>query len=205
MNRNLKWIALLTGLIVLIGGASILYDRLSGTAAPPAVLPTENETVAVPGTESGAGTEETAGAQERTAAPDFTVYDADGGEVKLSDFAGTPVVLNFWASWCPPCKSEMPDFDEAYREYGGRIAFVMVNMIDGQSETAASAQAFLAEQDFAFSVYFDTDMDAAMTYGVTSLPTTYFITAEGELAAYARGAIDRETLELGIAYIYDAE
>ena len=64
------------------------------------------------------------------AAPDFTVYNKEGKSVKLSDMKGTPVVLNFWASWCPPCKAEMPDFDEIAKEYSGKVVFMMVNQWD---------------------------------------------------------------------------
>ena len=210
MKKNGKAIALLTALIVLIGAAAILYEKLSPAVSPPALLPTESDTVTVPAesdvpspdaapSETDAGT---TAAPETQAAPDFTVYDGDGNPVKLSDFVGKPVVLNFWASWCPPCKGEMPDFDGAYRELGENVAFVMVNMTDGRQETLETAKDFLAGQDFAFPVYFDTDQDAAVTYGVTSLPTTYFIDADGNLAAYAMGAIDRETLDLGVSYIY---
>ena len=210
MKKNGKAIALLTALIVLIGAAAILYEKLSPAVSPPALLPTESDTVTVPAesdvpspdaapSETDAGT---TAAPETQAAPDFTVYDGDGNPVKLSDFVGKPVVLNFWASWCPPCKGEMPDFDGAYRELGENVAFVMVNMTDGRQETLETAKDFLAGQDFAFPVYFDTDQDAAVTYGVTSLPTTYFIDADGNLAAYAMGAIDRETLDLGISYIH---
>ena len=63
-------------------------------------------------------------------APDFTVYDAAGGEVHLSDFVGKPVILNFWASWCGPCKSEMPLFQQMYDTYGADISFMVVNPAD---------------------------------------------------------------------------
>ena len=72
---------------------------------------------------------------ELTLAPDFTVYDLEGNEVHLTDFFGKPIIVNFWASWCGPCKMEMPDFDVAYNTYKDDIVFLMVNMTDGSRET----------------------------------------------------------------------
>ena len=142
------------------------------------------------------------GSSNAIAAPDFTVYDMNGNAVKLSDMKGTPVVLNFWASWCPPCKAEMPEFDEIAKEYEGKVAFMMVNLTDGQSETQSSAQAFIDSMGYTFPVYFDLDSDAAYKYGVQSIPTTYFIDAQGNLIAGATGAIDGDTLRRGISMIY---
>ena len=134
-------------------------------------------------------------------APDFTVYDAQGNPVKLSDFAGKPLVLNFWATWCGPCKMEMPDFQETWLELGDEIQFVMINLTDGTRDTVESASAFIAEQGYTFPVFFDTDSQAAALYGVYSIPTTYFIDAEGNAIAQATGAIDAELLQKGIDMI----
>lgn len=139
---------------------------------------------------------------EENPAPDFTVYDADGKPVKLSDMKGKPVVLNFWASWCPPCKSEMPDFDEICKEFEGKVTFMMVNLTDGVQETVESARNFIHMMEYSFPVYYDTDMDASNTYGIQSIPTTYFIDADGYLIAYANGAMSGDTLKQGIGMIY---
>ena len=179
-----KWFAWIMVLSLLLGGCA--------AAMPEEETPPET-TLASP-------TEETAPAN---IAPDFTVYDLAGNPVKLSDFRGKPVVLNFWASWCGPCKHEMPDFDEAYAEFGADIHFVMVNLTDGSSETVDSAHGYVQGQGYAFPVYYDTTLDAANTYGVYSIPTTYFIDAKGQLVAQARGAIDGETLRKGIAMILE--
>lgn len=153
---------------------------------------------------------DTAGAEGQQEAgqekvPDFTVYDVDGNEVHLYDFIGKPIVLNFWASWCGPCKGEMPDFEEKYSELGEEIEFLMVNMTDGARETVESASSFVEKENFSFPVFYDTDTDAAMTYGVYSLPITFFIDEQGYPAAYAMGRIDAKTLEQGIDMIYAAD
>ena len=136
------------------------------------------------------------------AAPDFTVYNKEGNPVRLSDMKGTPVVLNFWASWCPPCKAEMPDFDEIAKQYEGKVAFMMVNLTDGQSETLESARSFIDSMGYTFPVYFDTTSEAAYLYGIQSIPTTFFIDAEGYFAAYCEGSMDGATLLRGISMIY---
>jgi len=134
-------------------------------------------------------------------APDFTVYDRDGNPVKLSDFRGKPVILNFWASKCPPCRSEMPDFQAAYEEYADQIHFVMVNLTDGAWDTTDSAAAFIDGSGYTFPIYFDTDGDATGTYGISSIPTTYFIHANGGLVAYFTGMLDMDLLKTGISMI----
>ena len=136
------------------------------------------------------------------AVPDFTILDMDGNEVKLSDFFGKPIVLNFWASWCPPCKAELPDFEEACKRYEGKVTFLMVNLTDGKRETVEVAKEYVASQGYTFPVYFDTKYEAAYTYGVSSIPQTYFINADGSLEARATGMISAAQLEKGIGMIY---
>ena len=144
-------------------------------------------------TDSGETTVETA--------PDFTMTNASGEEVKLSDFFGKPVVLNFWASWCGPCKSEMPHFEDAYQKYGEDINFVIVNLTDGVRETVENASDFIEEQGYTFPLYFDTNTEGAVTYGTYSIPVTYFIGADGVPVAQANGALDAETLQKGLDMI----
>lgn len=198
-----KYLGLIIGIVAfvaIIAGAGILYSKLSEEYGTGQNLIVNKETEAM----DEAATEETT-EPEKIMAIDFTVEDAAGEQVNLLSFVGKPIVLNFWASWCGPCKSELPDFQAAYEKYDGEVEFVMVNMTDGVRETKEIAAAFMEEQGYTLPVYYDTEQEAAYTYGVYSFPTTYFVAADGELVAGAQGMIDADTLEYGISMIYTAE
>ena len=195
-------------MVLLLAGASVAYKKFANASASNALVlagnaqAEENKTDAPESKDSiPADSEKTADEPSSVSlAPDFTVYDQDGNEVTLSSFFGKPIVLNFWASWCPPCRMEMPDFNQAYLELGSKVHFLMVNMTAGR-ETKQSAQEFIQEENFSFPVYFDLSQNAAVTYGAYSLPTTYFIDASGAAVAYATGAIDADTLRGAIDMI----
>lgn len=138
---------------------------------------------------------------ELQAAPDFTVFDQAGNPVKLSDFAGQPVVINFWASWCPPCKSEMPHFNTVYQDQQDEVVFLMIDQVDGQRETQAKGLQYVTDQGFDFPIYFDTKLEASTAYGISSIPTTLFINPDGKIVSGYRGAIDEATLRSGIESI----
>ena len=152
--------------------------------------------------DTSAPTEEETEGESENKTPDFTVLDGEGKEVRLSDFFGKPIVLNFWASWCPPCKAELPDFEDAYKKYDGEVVFLMVNLTDNQMETVEVAKDFIKTHGYTFPVYYDVNYQAATVYGIRSIPQTYFINAEGEAVASATGMISAAQLEQGIGMIY---
>lgn len=192
MKQKKTVLVLLLAFVLLLGGAYLLYTRLEGSVNTYQL--SAQETRAPDGTAAS----ETPGP---VPAPDFTVYDEAGNEVRLSDYLGKPVVVNFWASWCGPCLMEMPEFQEKHLELDGEVQFLMINMTGGR-ETVETARDFIAGQGYTFPVLYDTEGDAAVTYGAYALPTTYFIDAEGYAIAQARGAINSETLQAGIDMIY---
>ncbi|MGI6050262.1 MAG: TlpA family protein disulfide reductase [Acetivibrionales bacterium] len=133
---------------------------------------------------------------------DFTVQDHDGNPVSLSDYIGTPIVLNFWASWCSPCKDEMPHFNKVSEEHSrDELVFLMVNLSDGVRETVEKAKKHVEENGYTFTVLYDTELDAAITYAVRGIPATYFINKEGHIVWGAEGAIDETTLRKAISLI----
>ena len=185
MEKKLTVFLIICLIVIVLGGAYVLYGQLGDTVTPQQLSTTPTE----------AATEET------HPAPDVTVYTREGTPVKLSDYFGKPIVLNFWASWCGPCQSEMPDFQEAFLQLGDSIQFLMVNVTDGSRETVGNASAFIDRQGYTFPVFYDTDLDASNTYQTYSLPTTYFIDAQGNIIARATGAIDSDILQQGIDMI----
>ena len=134
----------------------------------------------------------------KNTAPDFTVFDKDGKPVRLSEMFGRPVVINFWATWCPPCKREMPDFEKLYKEYGDRVVFMMVNLTDGHRDTVEGTKRFVSGKGYTFPVYFDTQDSGGSAYHIVSIPQTVFIDRNGNVYKTHIGAMNEATLRLYI-------
>ncbi len=129
--------------------------------------------------------------------PELTLTDRNGEEVKISDFFGKPIVINFWATWCGFCVEEFPAFENAYEKYGDDVAFVMIN----SGETVEKAEAFIKEKGYSFPIYFDLNGKASINYNVSGFPTTFFVEADGELAYKKVGAITEGELVSRISAI----
>lgn len=188
-NKQLALVGSLA-LAAVIGGAAVLYSIMGDapTIHVPAAAPAGKQ----PQDSASADTD-----PKPEPAPDFTVLDRDGNEVKLSDLRGKPVVVSFWASWCGVCKTGMSDFEEAYAAYGDNVHFMMVNLTAG-SETQDVARTYIEEKGYTFPIYFDTEMSAAGAYGVNAVPVTYLVDAEGNLVAYGQGRLGLDGIEQGI-------
>ena len=200
---------------VLLIGAGIAYNVLAGDEKPSisgrdVVTTTEVPTDDTSTTGNGANAAEGDGSgasdsANATAAPEFTMADTEGQTLTLADFRGKPVLLNFWASWCGPCASEMPAIQSAYEQYGDQIQFVAVNMTGMGGETETSALSLIQQNNYTFPVYFDVDSSAAVAFGVTSIPQTYLIDAEGNIIGGLRGAMSDNVLAEGIQMLLGSE
>lgn len=200
MKSKKTFVLLLAIFIVLLAGSAIAYQALKGKGQTDQLQQAAKETTKEKESEdsSSSNDEESSSPMQ---APDFTVYDGAGNEVTLHSLFGKPMVLNFWNSNCPPCKQEMPEFEEVYQNRKEEIAFVMIDTVGFMGETLEAGKQYVAEEGFTFPVYYDTSQDAVYTYGVSAFPTTYFLDKDGNVITGAQGAIDKATLEKGISMI----
>ena len=136
-------------------------------------------------------------------APDFTVYDYEGNEVKLSDFRGKPIVLNFWARNCGYCTMEMPDFQAAYDKYGDKVVFLMVCFTSFSNRGVEYEKEYIDQNGYTFPVYYDTENSAVSRYGINSIPQTFFINSDFDLYTYIPGMASEALLEQCIGYIIE--
>ena len=200
MSNTNKLILLLVIFGLVLTGVYFLYGWLAADAAPGTLSPSPTPEL------SEAAPEPVEEAEpERVAAPDVPLYDAEGNEVRLADYFGKPIILNFWATWCPYCLQEMPHFQAQFEALGDAVQFLMIDVADGSRETVSAGQAFIEKQGYTFPVLYDTSLNAAYTYWASALPITYFIDAEGYVVTGYRGALTAELLQAGIDLLLQPE
>lgn len=185
-RRNLIIVAIV--FIVLLVGATLSYTVLSGRY----LEKQRNNEPTVPVS------------QALESAKAFNMKDKTGETVSSTSFTGKPVVMNFWASWCGPCKMEMPDFEKMYQQYGEEIQFAMINLIT-ERETKETGMAYVEKNNFTFPIYFDVDEEGASAYKVYSIPTTVFINADGKVQKVHTGYISRQQLEQEILSLLETK
>lgn len=210
MRKNKTWIILLA-IVLTITMAYFAYNALSDRVQSDRLskesdLTTSNDQKNDETENTRTETENTSQTdseedEDNVKIPEFTVTDYSGSIFNITEFFGKPIVINFWASWCPPCVGEMPDFHKIYKELGEEIQFIMINVTDGVRETKEIALKFITKNDYTFPVYYDIDLEASSSLGIYSYPTTLFIDSEGYVITGAVGAINEELLRKGIDMI----
>lgn len=137
--------------------------------------------------------------RETVPAPDFTLVDQFGKKHTLSEYKGKTIFLNFWGTWCPPCRSEMPEIQKLYEAYGSNEEDLVVLGIAapeyGNEGTVEDIKEFLSENEYTFPVVMDENWEMFYWYGISAFPTTFMIDAEGNVYGYIQGAITGDIME----------
>jgi thiol-disulfide isomerase/thioredoxin len=169
---GLSWVGVVLALAVLAVAALVVAGRLVGQ----------------PSTTAGVVVEGVAAVGRP--APRVELPGLRGGRVRLADLRGRPVVLNFWASWCPPCLAEMPEFERVHRRLGDRVAFLGVN----QRDQAQAAERLARASGVIYPLATDPAGRAFDAFGGLGMPTTVFIRADGTVAEIVAGQLDERLL-----------
>lgn len=188
MENKTKFVIIGIIFVVIMTVVGIMYDNLSKAYVD------ENEKIAQEVNDT-----------EVIEMIDFTVFDENKNQVKLSEFRGKPIVLNFWATWCGYCVQEFPYFENTYNKYGDDVEFLMINLTDGESETLDSAKEFVEDKGYTFPVYYDLNLEASAVYEAYSIPLTVVIDKDGNVVRYRSGAITEEILEKYITDTLEVE
>ena len=193
--------------LLIVMGILTLTGATNGLSADLAAGTTTQEEPAAPqdGTASGGAQEDAGGAQEESGeipvipAPDFTLTDQYGETHTLSDYQGQTVFLNFWATWCGPCKMEMPDIQALYEEWdenaGDLVVLGVAGPGIGREGSAEDIAAFLEENGYTYPVVMDDTGMLFYQYGISAYPTTFMIDPEGNVFGYVQGAVSREIMD----------
>lgn len=199
-KKYIKVLILVIVFIVLLTGAYFCYNYLISNYDINSLSTTNNNLDTSLNTsinnnyqvvENGTSSNET----NKIMMTDFFVYTYENKKINLSDYKGKPIVVNFFATWCPPCKAELPSFENLYKKYGEDVEFIMVNLTDGYSQIKEDVKDFIDENKYTFPVYYDIDFSAANAYKIYSIPETLFIDKEGNIVYTHVGMISEIMLE----------
>lgn len=137
--------------------------------------------------------EERVGLDKGSIAPDFELTALDGSAFKLSELRGKKVILNFWATWCPPCQAEMPEMQKFHEQYGKEVEIVGVNLTDSESDPE-KVQEYINNKGVTFTIPLDQDGDISSLYRVKQIPTSFVLDQDGKIKKKILGAMSYESM-----------
>lgn len=183
INRIAGNLLIIIGILMCFG----VFSKMTVTIKP-------NNTVKSEQTEVVDNNKEPKGENKITIEKNFMVKDANNRDVSLSDKLGKPVVVNFWASWCPPCRGEFPAFEKAYNEHKENIEFMMVNLTFTDMGNIDDTINFIKEAGYTFPVYYDTDYTTPEVFNIRGIPHTVFFNSDGTVYKEHIGALNEYAL-----------
>ena len=193
IKTNMGKIKQIGGVILIIAGMTMVYTGFDGVRAiyqkDKALIKQENQ-------DNNEGNSETL---KRIKSIDFTLKDQYKNVHTLSEYEGKIVFLNFWATWCPPCKAEMPHIEEIYKEYGLNKEDVVILGVAspnlGKEGSEEHIKKFLKEEGYTFPVVMDYNGEFVYKYGISAFPSTFIIDKEGYVTQYVPGGMDKDTMK----------
>ena len=199
MKNNGMSIILIGLALLLLAGSVLLYHNVSeqvpenipiSTPSPLYNRTESNPAAAKPVSPSPAPTQ-----SPYPRATDFTYTDSDGNSYQLSDLYGKPCILNFFATWCPPCRAELPAFDAAHQNYGDKINFLILDLVDSGNESVQNGLDFVAANGYGFPLFFDSLGEGYGAYGTGYVPVTVLISADGGIVDVHVGGLSEQELQ----------
>jgi peroxiredoxin len=170
------WIILI-GLVIVLGGIWIIFSQTMRADSPAGAAASDLEPAPIAG----------------HPAPDFELQTLEGETLRLSDYQGQPVLVNFWATWCGPCRAEFPDFQEAYVNNADDLVIIGVN--NTAADQVNLVEDFVAEMGATFPIVLDEKGQTVETYKVLGLPTTVFVDRDGIISEVFTGPINKAYIE----------
>lgn len=202
-QRAMQYTVKAGGLLMVLMGVMMItgwMDRITGSLNQAQADPTPAAIVAESDAEAPESSQPPGqGRTEAIPAPDFTLTDQNGETHTLSDYRGKIVFLNFWATWCGPCRNEMPDIQALYEDWDLNEGEVVILSIAGPNQGREGSvdhiKSFLSENGYTYPVLMDESGDAFGQYGISSFPTTFMINKDGDVFGLVRGAVSREFMD----------
>ncbi|MEN8077272.1 cytochrome c biogenesis protein/redoxin [Clostridioides difficile] len=195
LKKYMGTIKKVSGVIIIVAGLLMLFNGFSAINNIANNSTSNNNS----NNSSSSSNSSTSEEEEKIKAIDFTLYDQYGNEHTLSDYEGKTIFLNFWATWCPPCRGEMPHIEELYNEYGLNKEDVVILGVAspnlGREGDDEYVKSFLSDNDYTFPVLLDEGGEMVYQYGINAFPTTFIIDKEGYITKYIPGAMSKETMK----------